>query len=262
MRRFILPALLAGLVMLSACSRNRSSKLVIGMDATYPPFEMLDAKGEVSGVSVDLGRELAKELGREVEFRNINFDGLRTALKSGSIDLIISSMTANAERRESMNFSAPYVKTGISLLVSAKSDLKTAEDLKKPGRKIVVRLGTTGADYARDFLKEASVVSLDSDPACVLEVVNGKVDAWIYDQISVMRYHQQQPEGTRVILKPLREEQWAIGLRKGDDELTKKVDDFLAKFRAGGGFKRLAEKHLVPERKMMEAEGIPFVFDL
>ena len=258
-RRLILITVAATL---AACSRDRPNKLIIGMDATYPPFEMLDDKGEVAGVSVDLGRELAKHLGREVEFRNIGFGGLQTALVSGSIDLIISSMTANEERRQSMNFSAPYVKTGIALLVSAKSDLKTADDLKTPGRKIVVRLGTTGADYARDFLKEASVVSLDSDSACVLEVVSGKVDAWIYDQVSVMRYHQQQPEATRVILKPLREEQWAVAMKKGNDELTKKVDEFFVKFRADGGFKRLAEKHLVKERQMMEVQGIPFVFDL
>ncbi len=245
---------------LVAC--GRSDKFVIGMDATYPPFEVLDAKGECSGVSVDLGRALAVHLGREVEFRNIKFDGLITALKTGSIDCVISSMTANDLRRKSIAFSEPYVKNGLAMLISVKSTVRSSDDLLAPGRKIVVRLGTTGESYAHDFLKEAKITALDSDSACVLEVVNGNVDAWIYDQISIMRYHEQQPEATRAVLNPLREEFWAIGLRQGDDALREKVNEFLKQYRAGGGFTKLADKHLTKEKKMMAGQGIPFVFDL
>ncbi len=246
----------------SLVSCGRSNKFVIGMDATYPPFEVLDARGECSGVSVDLGRALAAHLGREVEFRNIKFDGLITALKSGGINCVISSMTANDERRKSIDFSEPYVKNGLAMLVSEKSSVQSLDDIKAPGRKVVVRLGTTGDAYARDFLKDAKVIALDSDAACVLEVVNGNVDAWIYDQISIMLYHDRQPEATRALLKPLREEFWAIGLRQGDDDLRGKVNEFLKKFRAEEGFAKLADKHLTKEKKMMAAQGMPFVFDL
>lgn len=243
-------------------SCGRSDKLIIGMDATYPPFEMLDARGECSGVGADLGRALAAHLGREVEFRNINFDGLITALKSGSIDCVISSMTANDERRQSIAFSEPYVKNGLAMLISAKSPVRSLDDLGVAGRKVAVRLGTTGESYARDHLKDAKVIALDSDSACVLEVVNGNVDAWIYDQISIMLYHDRHPGATRAVLQPLREEFWAIGLRQGDEALRGKVNEFLGKFRAEGGFARLAEKHLAKEKKMMAEQGIPFVFDL
>lgn len=247
---------------LAASLHAADKKLIIGMDATYPPFETLNAQGEFSGVSVDLGRELAKSLGREVEFRNINFDGLITALKTGSIDIIISSMTANAERRKSIDFSDPYVKTGIALLASAKSPVQSLDDLKKADRRVVVRLGTTGEQYARKFLPDAKIVALDSDTACVMEVVKGGSDAWVYDQLSLMNYHEKHPDTTRALLKPLREEVWAIGIKKGNDELRKQVNDFLAKFRAEGGFEKLAEKHLAKESKIMKALGIPFVFDL
>jgi len=243
-------------------SCGRSNRLVIGMDATYPPFEMLDSKGECSGVSADLGRALAAHLGREAEFRNINFDGLITALKSGSVDCVISSMTANDERRKSIDFSDPYVKNGLAMLIAAKSPVQSVDDLKVPGRRIAVRLGTTGEAYARDFLKDAKVISLDSDSACVLEVVNGNVDAWIYDQISVMLYHARHPGATRAVLRPLREEYWAIGLRRGDDGLRREVNGFLRKYRSEGGFAKLADKHLMREKKMMAEQGIPFVFDL
>lgn len=237
-------------------------KLVIGMDATYPPFETVNAQGEFTGVSVDIGRELAKHLGREVEFRNINFDGLITALKTGNIDIIISSMTANDERRKSIDFSEPYVKTGIALLASTKSPVQNLDDLKNAGRRVVVRLGTTGEQFARKSLPDAKLISLDSDTACVMEVAKGGADVWIYDQLSLMNHHAKHPDTTRVLLKPLREEVWAIGLKRGNDDLRKQVNDFLAKFRADGGFKKLGEKHLANEKKQMEEQGIPFVFDL
>ncbi len=140
--------------------------------------------------------------------------------------------------------------------------MQTDDDLKKPGCKLVVRIGTTGESFVRDFFPKAAVTALDSDVACVQEVVNGNVDAWIYDQLSLMRYHDRQPDTTRILLKPLREEVWAIGLRQGDDALRKPINAFLKEFRASGGFKKLAEKHLHKERAMMEAEHIPFVFDL
>ncbi|MEZ0386200.1 MAG: transporter substrate-binding domain-containing protein [Verrucomicrobium sp.] len=232
------------------------------MDATYPPFEVVNEKGEFSGVSVDLGRELAKHLGREVEFRNINFDGLIAALKSGSVDCVISSMTANDERRKSIDFSDPYVKTGIAILAAAKSPVQSMEDLKAPGRRVAVRLGTTGEQYARQFLPDASLVVLDSDTACVMEVVKAGVDAWIYDQLSLMNYHDRHPEATRVLLKPLREEVWAIGFQQGNTELRERTNEFLAKFRKEGGFDKLGEKHLAKEKKLMQSLGIPFVFDL
>jgi polar amino acid transport system substrate-binding protein len=263
MKRFRLPLLFAALsLFITGCSKEGPAPLVIGTDATYPPFETVDEKGELAGVSIDLGRALAAYLKRPVQFNNMNFDGLMTALKSNSIDIIISSMTANDERRQSIDFSDPYVKTGLAILIAAKSPVQSAEDLKAPGRKLVVRLGTTGESYTRSQLPNATIVALDSDNACVQEVINGNVDAWIYDQLSLMRYHDMQPDTTRILLKPVREEVWAIGLRKGEDDLRTQINAFLKQFRESGGFKTLAEKHLHKERTMMDAQHIPFVFDL
>lgn len=266
MIRISLP-LLAGMLMAACGGRDAGmdadKPLVIGMDATYRPFEYVDDSGQITGVSADIGRAIARELGREAEFRNIAFDGLIVALKTGAIDLIISSMTANEERRRSIAFSDPYVKTGLAVLVAGNSPVRTSEDLSQAGRRVVVRIGTTGESWCREHLPEAVLVRLDSDAACVLEVVNGSVDAWVYDQISIMNYHRQHPETTRALLAPLREEVWAVGLRKdAPAELLHGVNTALRRLREGGGFAELADRHLAADRALMREQGLPFVFDL
>jgi ABC-type amino acid transport substrate-binding protein len=232
------------------------------MDATYPPFEFVDEKGQISGVSVEIGREIGKTAGKEVEFRNINFDGLITALRTGSIDLVISSMTASDERRKSIDFSEPYVKTGLAILAGKDAPVQSVADLQAPGRKVVVRLGTTGESWARQNLPKAEIKALDLDTACVLEVVNGNVDAWVYDQLSIMNYHAKHPEKTRAILAPLREESWAVGLQQGDAARKALVNETLARMRKDGSFAKLAEQFMAKEREMMKQQGLPFVFEL
>lgn len=251
---------LAAAFTLGSCSR--SDKLIIGTDATYPPFEFVDQNGQLTGVDIEIGREIGKALGREVEFRNINFDGLQMALLTGSIDLWISAVSATPERRKSVDFSDPYVQTGLAVLAAKDSPVMKAEDLQAPGRKIVVRLGTTGESWARENLKNAQIKSMDSDPACVMEVVNGNVDAWIYDQISIMNHHAQHPAKTRALLNPLREETWAVALPQGKEELKTKINEVLARMRQDGSFKKLAGRFMAKEQEMMKAQGIPFVFEI
>ncbi len=254
--------LISFVVALLLCSCSRSDRLIIGTDATYKPFEYVNEKGEISGVDIEVGREIGRELGREVEFRNINFDGLLTALRTGSVDLVISAMTATPERRESIDFSDPYVRTGLSILAAKKSTIQSAADLKTPGRKIVVRLGTTGESWARDNLKAAKITALDADASCVMEVVNANVDAWVYDQLSVMNHHSQHAKTTRALLAPLREEVWAVGLRQGNDELKAKVNKALTRMRGDGSFSKLSDQFMAKEKAMMAEQGLPFVFEL
>lgn len=245
---------------LAACEKSGPVPLRVGMDMSYPPFEMRDTQGQPAGVSVDLAKALGESLGRPVQFENMPFNGLLVALKTGRIDVIISSMTATEERGRSVEFSAPYVRTGLCLLLGAKSDANGIADLDAGGKKVAVARGSTGQLWAKENLKKATVLDLEKETACVLEVTQGKADAFIYDQMSTLRNWQANPDTTRALLKPFREESWAIAMKKGDLEMKAKVDAFLAKFRADGGFGRLGEKWLKEQRASFEKLGVPFVF--
>jgi polar amino acid transport system substrate-binding protein len=237
-----------------------SQPLHVGMELSYPPFEMTDTGGKPTGVSVRLAEALGEYLGREVVIENIAFDGLIPALRTGTIDCIISSMTATAERARSIAFSEPYLTTGLTLLVGKDSPIKSADDLDQPGIRVAVKIGTTAHKFAARDLKRAQVFVLNRESAAVLEVIQGKVDAFIYDSLSIYRHHRRHPDTTRAFLKPIREETWAIGLRKGDEELRQQINGFLKQFKAEGGFERLGNEFLPEEKAFFTKNNIPFYF--
>ena len=230
-----------------------------GLELTYAPFEMKDTAGNPDGVGVRLAEALAADLGRPLKVVDMGFDGLIPALQQGTIDLILSSMTATDERRKSIDFSEPYAFTGLALLVPKSSDVQSVEDLKKGQRTIAAKSTTTGETWAINNLPDAKRTIFDDQNACVLEVVQGRADAFIYDQLSLFKYGQEHADTTRALLKPFVEENWAIGIKKGNDALREQVNTFLAHFRASDGFAKLGERYLAEEKKLLEAMGIPFI---
>ena len=249
------------MVLMGACSPQASEPpLVVGMDLSYPPFETIGTDGSPQGVSVDLARALGDYLERPVKIENIPFVGLIPSLQARKIDMIISSMTRTEEREQSIAFSDPYLNVGLAILAGKDAPIQGPEDLDHPERTIAVRHGTTGQVWARDNLREAHIVVLDKENAAVLEVIQGKADAFIYDQMSVWQQSRQHPEATRALLAPLRMESWAIGLRRGDEALREEVNAFLKSFREQGGFEELGTRHLQEQKEAFAELGLPFYF--
>jgi polar amino acid transport system substrate-binding protein len=249
---------------LSACGRQQATgptPLRVGMELSTPPFEMTDTKGQPDGVSVRLAEALAVKLGRPLQIEVIAFKGLETALKTGKIDIILSSMTDTPKRRESIDFTDAYCNIGLALLVPKDSPIKDAAELNQPGKKIVARVGTTAVDLVKSKLPQAEVVQLDQNAACLLEVTQKKADAFIYDQLSILRMQAAQPDATRALLRPLQSEAWAIALTKENAALKEQINAFLKEYKAGGGFDRLAEQYLRNEKAALAAQGVPFIFE-
>jgi len=214
----ILTVLFLGTVLLTGCGKGGSPSvkpLVVGMDLSYPPFETIGPDGQPSGVSVDLATALAGSLHRPLRIENIPFTGLIPSLLTGQIDMILSSMTDTPERRKSIAFSDPYLTIGLAALAGKHSTLSAPGDLDHTGRKIAVRQGTTAQAWAADHLKQAKVLVLDKESSAVLEVIQGKADAFLYDQMSVWKNQREHPAETVALLAPIQSEHWAIGLRPG-----------------------------------------------
>ena len=250
--------------LLAACGQQGSGKLVVGMELAYPPFETSTTDNTPTGISVDFAKALGTELGREVVIENIAWSGLIPALETGKIDLIISSMTITEERQKTIDFSDPYAMSNLALLINKDSPVNSYADLAAEGRVLAVKKGSTGHIYAEAHLPASNFRVFDKESACVLEVIQGKADAFTYDQLTIFRNWQDNAETTRVNLASYQEapEYWGVGLKKGNDDLKKQVNAFIAEFRTTGGFDQLASKYLTAEQKTFDELGIPFFFDV
>lgn len=250
-----------GLVLLwLGCTPAHEKPLIVGMELNYPPFEMVDTNGQPAGISIEIAKALASHLHRGLRIENIPFDGLIPALRTGKIDLIISSMTATPERAQAIAFSEPYLHTGLCLLVNRNAAIQSIAQADNPAYTIVVKQGTTGQLYAQEHLKLAHFLVLEKEDACVLEVVEGKAQAFIYDQMSVLNHWERNSETTRALLQPFHEEDWAIGLRHDSPMLLNQVNAFLRDFRSKGGFHQLGDKYLGPQKAEFRRLSVPFEF--
>ena len=252
---------LATLIIIMSVSIFGKEKLIVGMELAYPPFEMTDEKGNPEGFSVDFARELGKYMGREVKIENMSFGGLIPALKTKKIDIILSSMTITEQRKKSINFSSPYLRSYLTLLVNKDSPVYKPMDLNSEGRVIAVKKGTTGHVVANEYFPKAKILVFEKETACVLEVTQGKADAFIYDPLTIFKNWKKNPDTTRPNFDQFQKnvEYWGIGYRIGEDELGKEINSFIMEFRSNGGFDRLAEKYLSEEKQTFEEMGIPFL---
>ena len=253
-------SLLFAVLWLSGCAREPDNLLVVGMEMAYPPFEMRNENNEPDGISVRMAEDLAATLGRPLKIVDVAWDGIIPALQTGKIDLIISSLTRTEVRAKAIDFSDGYVTNGLCMLVAGDSKIESVKDLIGSGKKVAVKLGTTGHTWAAGNLDEVTLIVLEESAPCVMEVVQKKADAFIYDQISIYRHWKRHQDTTRAILNPIREETWGIGMRKNEPELREKVNAWLAEFREAGHFDELAERYMGEEKREFEALGVPFIF--
>lgn len=259
--KMILSVLL--LMLVTGCSSNVSedNTLVVGMELAYPPFETKDENGNPSGISVDFAKDLGEYLGKEVKIENINWDGLIPSLQTNKVDMVISSMTITEERSEIVDFSIPYANSYLGLLTNINSQINNEEDLNNSDKIISVKKGTTGHNYAKNYLENATINALSSENACVQEVTQGKADAFIYDTLTIYRQNKENPDTTKAVFINEQEKQdWGVAVSKGNEELLEDINEFITKYKEEGGFDKLTEKHLSEEKKVFDKLGFKWFF--
>ena len=144
-----------------------NGKIVVGLSADYAPYEfhaIVDGKDEVVGFDVDVANEIAKDLGVELEIKEMDFDALIAALKSGQIDAIISGMNPTEERKEQVDFSDIYYEANHAVITSKDnvSNYNSESDLN--GKVLGAQLGSTQQQLAES--------ETSSDKVTLLQDVN------------------------------------------------------------------------------------------
>ena len=209
-----------------------SGKIVLGTCADYPPYEFhkqIDGKDHIVGFDIDIAKEIAKDLGVELEIKDMDFNGLLAALETENVDMVIAGMTPDEERKKSVDFSKVYYDPEQGLLVrdEDKEKYKSIEDLK--GMKVGAQKGTVQEEVAND-IEDSQVKALGKITDLVLELKNGKIDGVILAIPVAKAYDKANPD---LSLSPYidfgKEGGVAIAIKKGNTELIDAVNSTIDK---------------------------------
>jgi polar amino acid transport system substrate-binding protein len=209
--------------------------LNVGSDTAFAPFEFQGEGMEYEGFDIDLIKAIGRAMGSEAKVQGMNFDGLIPALEAGNIDCVISAMTITEERGKKVNFSTPYYKSGLSIVVrNNDNSIRGFGDLN--GKHIAVQIGTTGADKAKE-VPGAVIREFNTAPEAFLELQAGGVDAVIND-LPVNEYYiaVMGGRGGKLVGEPLTSEDYGIATAKSNPQLTSEINAALQQLKDSGEY--------------------------
>ncbi|SHD76862.1 transporter substrate-binding domain-containing protein [Schnuerera ultunensis] len=223
---------------------KNKGKLIMGTSADYPPFEfhkMIDGEDTIVGFDIEIAKHIADELGVELEIKDMEFDKLLGGLSTGMLDMVIAGMNPDPEREA--NFTDIYYEANLSVLVNKEDESKitTLEDLE--GKSIGVQIGTTQEEIAQEKIKDADVKSLSTNPDIVMNLKTKKIDCALMEAPVAESFAKVNED--IVVVEGLNIDTdangVAIAVKKGNDELTEKLNEILAEAKSKG----LLDKWLV-----------------
>ena len=181
-------------------SVKQAGKLTIATSPDFPPFESLDADGNVFGIEVEIMELVCKELGVELEIKQMSFDSVLPGIQAGKYDVGVSGISVTPAREKNVKFTDPYCLAAQAIVVLEGSEIKSKADLT--GKKISVQSGTTAESFCLENEYEVSAFKANADAQTAM--VTGKVAAWVIDDLTaaemVAAYNEGNPEVKLVIL--------------------------------------------------------------
>ena len=218
---------LAAVVLLAGCAeKNKTLKMIT--EATFPPYEFLRGQ-EIVGIDVEICKAVAAKLGRPFSVESVNFDSVIPTVISGKADLAAAGITITEDRKKNVDFSVPYVKTGIVFVYKKATPYAKGPDAK--GKKVGVQSGTTSETFVTEELKQQPE-RFDSPAAAVAALKAGRVDVVIADIDPAKNC--VKGEADLALSDFITSEEYAVAIRKGQPELLKAIDETIAELKASG----------------------------
>lgn len=214
-------------------------KVVVALSPEFAPFEyqtLENGKNTIVGSDVELAKDIAKELGVELELSPMSFENVLASLQSGKADLAISGISKTAERSKVYDFSEPYY-TAVNKVIVKKSDLDkyTSKDALK-GKNVGVQKGSVQETMAKKELTGSSLVSLNKNGNLITDLKSGQLDAVIFEEPIAKGYVEKNPELALadVTFDQTDSDSYAVAMKKGSTELKEKVDKVVKKLKDEG----------------------------
>ena len=206
----------------------------IGVSLGGEPIGFRDAQNNPVGYDVDVATMLAEKLGVPVEFTDVSGDARISMLVSGQIDIAVANTSATLERAKSVDFTIPYNRAGLRVIVSKDSGIEKLEDLA--GKKVVVGRGTTGESFLKEKVPDAQLVYVDQfAPDGVLQLQQHRVDAAIEDS-SLLDYLATKDTSLKTLPGLYSNDPIGIAVAKGDPEFVRWLDMFVSDYIQSGAY--------------------------
>jgi len=212
----------------------------IGVKFDVPPFGFKNPQSnQVEGFDADMGKFIAQELGVEPKFVEAISDNRIPFLKRGTVDLILSTMTINADRDKEIDFSEPYYIAEGRILVPKGSDIKGIDDLA--GRNVCTALGSTYEETLRERAPKAKLKLVDTYSECLELLQNEAVDAVSTDDV-ILTGMIIQDDNLVMVGERLTTEPYGAGLKQGDSEWQRFVNDVMKQVEDDGRWEEAYQK--------------------
>ena len=251
-------ALVAG-VLLSGCGKKEeaapaaaapaatpvpAAAIVVGLDDNFPPMGFKDEKNELVGFDIDLAKEAAKRIGREVTFKPIDWSAKEAELSGKRVDVLWNGLTITEERKANILFTKPYLENRQIVVVTEKSDIKAKADLA--GKVVGVQDGSSAVEAVqKDEAAAKSIKELKKfgdNVTALMDLSAGRLDALVVDEVVGRYYTSKKPGEYRVLDENFGTEDYGIGTRKDDAELMAKVEKAMDDMKADGSAATISTK--------------------
>jgi ABC-type amino acid transport substrate-binding protein len=219
---------------------QKAGEITIGVKFDVPPFGFKNPQtNEVEGFDVDMGKFIAEDLGVEPKFIEAISDNRIPFLERGTVELILSTMTINAERDMEIDFSEPYYIAQGRILVPKGSDIKGLEDLA--GKRVCTALGSTYEETIRTEAPDADLKLVDTYSECLELLQNKAIDAISTDDV-ILTGMIIQDDSLEMVGDRLTTEPYGVGIKEGDKQLKQFVDGVLKKVEDDGRWEETYQK--------------------
>ncbi len=231
--------LLCMIMLVAGCGKKDDSKLIMVTEAGFAPYEYY-SNGEIVGVDVDIAKEIAASMGKELVIKDIAFDSIINEVKTGKADFGAAGISYSEERAKNVDFTINYSTSKQVVIVKNDSGITNIGDIN--GKKIAVQLGSIADTYVSSTYKDASVVRQKKYLAAIEDLNTGKVDCVVMDLLPAEQILKTN-SGLKILDGALVEDSYGMIVKKGNKELLNNINKVLEKLKNEGKIDEYIIKH-------------------
>ena len=226
------------LFLCTSCGKNEN-ELVMVTEAGFAPYEYYE-DGEIVGVDVDIAREIAKEMGKELVIKDVAFDSIINEVNSGKADFGAAGISYDEERAKQIDFTINYATSKQVVVVREGSSIDDIDKISN--QKIAVQLGSTGDMYVTDNYPNAEIVRQKKYLAAVQDLKSAKVDLIVMDELPAQEILKTN-DGLVILDEELFTDSYGMVVKKGNTELLNTINDVLTRLQNEGKIEEFMINH-------------------